>query len=55
MRARPGTYARTQRTLLKTVVSRVTGKYTNYGGPKNRNRPEPSMPKLKCLEEPPPE
>jgi len=53
--ARPGTYPRTKRTVLKNVVSRMTGKYTNYGARKNHNRPEPSMPKLKCLEQPLPD
>ena len=54
-KARPGTYVRTKRSVLKNVISRTTGRYTNYGARKNLNRPEPSMPKLKCLEEPLPE
>lgn len=40
--ARPGTYVRTKRSA-----------HTNFGARKTLNRPEPSMPKLKCLEEPP--
>ena len=53
--ARPGTYTRTKLSVLKNVISRTTGTYTNYGARKNLNRPMPSMPKLKCLEEPPPD
>jgi hypothetical protein len=53
--ARPGAYVRTKRTTLKNLVSRATGNYTQGGRPKNRERRQPSMPKLKCLEEPTPE
>jgi hypothetical protein len=43
--------ARSKRTVLKNLASRAAGKYTQGGRPKNRARPEPSMPKFKCLEE----
>ena len=51
--ARPGTYVRTMGSGLKGVIGRTTGTHTNFGARKNLNRPKPSMPKLKCLEEPP--
>ena len=54
-KSHPGSYVRTKRSLLKNMVSRTTGKFTNYGAPKNISRPQPSMPKFKCLEDPQPE
>ena len=51
--ARPRTYVRTMGSGLKSAAGRTNGTHTYFGARKNLNRPEPSMPKLKCLEEPP--
>ena len=46
---------RTLRPVLKSALTRATGKYTMYGTLKRRDRPEPSMPKFKCLAKPLPD